>query len=57
VGICEGSITEEVRGPTEFGWDPIFIPQGFQQTFAEMSSEEKNQISHRYLAWQQVKVL
>ncbi|MQL73100.1 hypothetical protein Taro_005434 [Colocasia esculenta] len=35
------------RGPTDFGWDPIFQPDGYEQTYAEMPKDEKNQISHR----------
>jgi inosine triphosphate pyrophosphatase len=38
------------RGPTLFGWDPIFQPKGWDKTFAEMTKDEKNGISHRYLA-------
>ena len=40
------------RGEKNFGWDSIFMPHGHQKTFAEMGSEEKNSISHRYLAAQ-----
>ena len=36
------------RGPPDFGWDPIFQPQGFSLTYAEMESEVKKSISHRY---------
>ena len=46
VGRCEGTIVAP-RGENMFGWDPIFQPKGFDQTFAEMDSEEKNKISHR----------
>lgn len=35
------------RGPTKFGWDPCFQPDGFDKTYAEMSKEDKNKISHR----------
>lgn len=38
------------RGPPNFGWDPIFQPEGFQQTYAELDSAVKNTISHRYKA-------
>ncbi|XP_042057878.1 inosine triphosphate pyrophosphatase [Salvia splendens] len=43
------------RGPTDFGWDPVFQPDGYDQTYAEMPKEEKNKISHRYRALAQVK--
>ncbi len=46
-GRVDGSITEDRRGDKGFGFDPIFIPHGYKQTFAEMSAEEKSQISHR----------
>ena len=46
-GIVKGIITEEKRGGTGFGYDPIFQPDGYDTTFAEMSSEAKNSISHR----------
>jgi XTP/dITP diphosphohydrolase len=50
VGEIEGEITTEPRGTNGFGWDPIFIPKGFDKTFAEMSAEEKNQCSMRMIA-------
>ena len=46
-GICRGRIIDEKRGDKGFGYDPIFVPEGFEKTFAELSSEEKNKISHR----------
>jgi inosine triphosphate pyrophosphatase len=45
-GTCEGNIVNP-RGQTIFGWDPIFQPKGFDQTFAEMPMDTKNSISHR----------
>lgn len=49
-GICEGAITNNKHGDEGFGYDPIFRPNGFKQTFAKMSLEEKGKISHRGLA-------
>ena len=49
-GSIEGSIIEELRGCNGFGYDPLFMPAGYELTFAEMSSDEKNKISHRALA-------
>lgn len=46
-GRVEGVITPHRRGENGFGYDPIFIPQGFDKTFAEMTKEEKSAISHR----------
>ncbi|XP_052189053.1 inosine triphosphate pyrophosphatase isoform X1 [Diospyros lotus] len=43
------------RGPNDFGWDPIFQPDGYNQTYAEMPKEEKNKISHRSRALAQVR--
>lgn len=43
----EGSISSEPRGESGFGFDPVFIPEGLNKTYAEMSSEEKNKVSHR----------
>ncbi len=49
-GIVKGKITTEKSGAKGFGYDPVFIPDGYTQTFAEMSIEEKNIISHRAIA-------
>ena len=46
-GRCDGQILEAQRGTDGFGYDPIFLPDGFDQSFAEMSHEAKNAISHR----------
>jgi len=46
-GICEGTITLAPRGAGGFGYDPLFVPDGYDQTFAELSEEIKNRISHR----------
>lgn len=46
-GTVEGEITESRSGSAGFGYDPIFRPQGYEVSFAEMSAEEKNRISHR----------
>jgi XTP/dITP diphosphohydrolase len=46
-GRVDGNIIAEKRGGKGFGYDPIFVPEGSDKTFAEMSSEEKNAISHR----------
>ena len=46
-GIVEGTITERARGLHGFGYDPIFVPRGFEETFAELPAEVKDTISHR----------
>ncbi|MCB0478342.1 MAG: non-canonical purine NTP diphosphatase [Crocinitomicaceae bacterium] len=53
-GVCEGIIRQEKSGSKGFGYDPIFQPNGYTLTFAEMSMEEKNKISHRGLAVQKL---
>lgn len=49
-GIVKGHITHERQGTDGFGYDPVFIPQGESRTFAQMSLNEKNEISHRGIA-------
>lgn len=46
-GECRGKILTELRGEEGFGYDPLFMPEGENRSFAEMTSEEKNRISHR----------
>lgn len=49
-GIVKGEIATERRGGKGFGYDPVFLPIGYSKTFAEMTLEEKNKISHRAMA-------
>lgn len=53
-GIVNGTIAEAYKGNKGFGYDPVFIPEGHEKTFAEMSPEEKNAISHRGRAMQKL---
>lgn len=53
-GIVNGRITENKRGESGFGYDPIFLPEGYDKTFAEMGDEIKNKISHRAIASQKL---
>jgi XTP/dITP diphosphohydrolase len=49
-GECEGTITRHPRGDSGFGYDPVFVPDGYCLTFAELDGETKNRISHRAVA-------
>jgi XTP/dITP diphosphohydrolase len=53
-GVVRGKIIDDKRGNMGFGYDPIFVPDGFSKTLAEMAMEEKNKISHRALAVQRL---
>ena len=53
-GICPGIIAAEPRGNGGFGYDPIFIPAGFEETFGELSGSVKQKISHRARAFEQI---
>jgi XTP/dITP diphosphohydrolase len=54
-GVCLGKILTEIRGHSGFGYDPLFVPEAYDKTFAELPSEIKNQISHRAKAINQLK--
>ena len=53
-GIVKGTIATEKKGDSGFGYDPVFIPEGCSESFAQMSSEMKNSMSHRFRATQQL---
>ena len=53
-GICKGHISISMQGEKGFGYDPIFVPEGSNKSFAEMSMEEKNRFSHRQKAVSQL---
>ena len=54
-GTCEGRIEEAARGENGFGYDPLFVPEGHEQTFGELGDSVKNQLSHRSAALRQLK--
>jgi XTP/dITP diphosphohydrolase len=54
-GACEGKILFEPRGQNGFGYDPLFVPDGFTQTFAELGEDVKNKLSHRAKALEKLK--
>lgn len=53
-GACEGSLLREPRGGAGFGYDPLFVPDGYEQSFAELGDQLKNTLSHRARAWAQL---
>ncbi len=53
-GVVNGSIIDEKRGNEGFGYDPVFMPEGYDRTFAQMNLNEKNQISHRAQAFKKL---
>jgi XTP/dITP diphosphohydrolase len=56
-GTCEGSLVSKTRGTGGFGYDPIFVPAGWEQTMAELPPEEKDRISHRGRAFRALREL
>jgi XTP/dITP diphosphohydrolase len=56
-GQMPGQVIKEVRGANGFGYDPVFVPQGLAKTSAELSDQEKDQISHRGIALRKISVL
>ncbi len=56
-GECEGHIIDVPVGENGFGYDPLFVPDGFQRTFAQMTQDEKNKISHRAKALMELEKL
>ena len=54
-GVCDGHIITNTRGNDGFGYDPLFVPNGFTQTYAELDLDTKNNISHRGKALAKVK--
>ncbi|NNF33216.1 MAG: RdgB/HAM1 family non-canonical purine NTP pyrophosphatase [Saprospiraceae bacterium] len=54
-GTVEGRIADKMRGDHGFGYDPLFVPEGFEKTFAELGDDVKNSMSHRYNAAMKLK--
>ena len=57
LGVCKGHIRHTPLGASGFGYDPVFVPEGYDQTFAELGEDIKNQVSHRAKALQQALAL
>ena len=53
-GICRGHIAHEPKGGMGFGYDPVFIPEGYKRTFAELGDKVKKELSHRTLAFRKM---
>jgi non-canonical purine NTP pyrophosphatase (RdgB/HAM1 family) len=56
-GQVKGSLSNSLRGKNGFGWDVIFIPEGYEETYGELSSKNKNTISHRRRALEELKLV
>jgi XTP/dITP diphosphohydrolase len=54
-GVCEGAIAQKLSGDGGFGYDPLFVPRGYRDTFAQLGSDVKNRISHRAVALHKMK--
>lgn len=54
-GEVNGTLSDKIRGENGFGWDVIFVPEGYEKTYGEMTSQEKNAISHRKRALDELK--
>jgi XTP/dITP diphosphohydrolase len=53
-GACPGRLRRDPRGGAGFGYDPLFVPTGYEQTYSELGDETKNRISHRARAWERL---